>query len=256
MRKYFLTNCTEVSKLYSFHSHGNILGWIFFSVEEIDFEKLKLYASSKLIEVEKDVAIYGIKSWGDVRDVISVYSIEIDNDNEFEDEIDILSLIPEGTELTPLDKVKIPLSEKRKSVVIKAMKLVAKMLVETEYDRRYQDFISRTSILERESWKYQISDDSFRNSLAVLKGKEQEEFSEVIITQQSSYEAEVKRLYIECQELKQKFYDAETIRELNLLYEDYFNLPMHKQQAIEIGREIVHEDKPNERKSVGIGINF
>ena len=83
-----------------------------------------------------------------------------------------------------------------------------------------------------------------------------EDFSAAVSLKNKEYTDELKRLYIECQQLKQQFYNCSTIKELNILFEDYFNVPMHEDQAIEIGRAILHEDKPLERTSVGYGLNF
>lgn len=250
MRKYYLTNSKEVSKLLSYQTHGTILNWHFFSVEEIDFEKVKELAPRN-IEVEKDIAIWGFRSWGETRDQVSVYNTDIDIVSEFEG-IEINAVDPEDTQ----GKVKITFSDKRKSLTILAMKLVAKVMIEDEYDHKYRTYLSRTSSLERESWKYQLTDPDFRGALADLKGKEIEEFESVVIANSNSHETHLKGLYIECQTLKQQFYDAETIADLSILFEDKFNIPMQSHLAIELGREVVNVDKPNTRTDVGIGLNF
>ena len=251
MRKYYLTNSREVAKLLSYQTHGEIFNWRFFSIEPIDFEKLKELAP-RYIEVEKDIAIFGMKSFGETRDIISVYNKEVEIDNEFEEEFNIVV----QDEDEPQGKVKIPFSEKRKKVVMSCMKLLAKVMIEEEYDNKYRQYLCKTSALERESWRYQIYDPEFRDALAEVKGKEKREFENVVITNNSNHEAYLKGLYIECQALKQQFYSAETIADLSILFEDKFNLPMQSHLAIKVGREIVNADKPNERLNVGIGLNF
>lgn len=250
MRSYYLTNSRAVSKLYSFKTHGEILNWRFFSIDYLDKDNLKELAP-RCIEVEKDVAIFGIKSWGETRDEISVYNTECEVDNQFED-FDVVAVDPADTQ----GKIKIPMSDKRKGVVKKAMKLVAKVIIEDEYDTKYRRYLAKTSALERDTWKYQIEDTDFRNSLADVKGKEREEFGNTVFSSGNSHEDYVKALYIECQTLKQKFYNAETIEDLSVLYEDHFNLPMQSHLAIKLGREIVNADEPNERRDVGVGLNF
>ena len=250
MRKYYLTNSRDVAKLFSYQTHGEIFNWRFFSLEDIDCERLKELAP-RHIEVDKDVAIFGMKAWGETRDEISVYNTEIEVDNEFED-FEIVATDPDDTQ----GKVKIPFSDKRKAVAISAMKLVAKVLIEEEYDTRYRSYLAKTSSLERESWEYQLTDASFRDSLADLKGREKTEFAGVVISNNASHEEYVKALYIECQALKQEFYNAETIADLSVLFEDKFNLPMQSHLAIQLGREIVNPDGPNTRQNVGIGLNF
>lgn len=249
MRKYYLTNSKEVSKLFSFKTHGEILNWYFFSVEDLDCERVKELAP-RHIEVEKDIAIWGMRSWGETRDQVTVYNTDIEIVSEFE-----------GFEIISIDedsqgKTKIPFTDKRKNLVILTMKLVAKVMIEEEYDNKYRKFLARTSLLERESWKHQLQDSMFRDTLAELKGKEKEEFESIVVANSIAQEDYLKCLYIECQMLKQKFYDAKDIEELSILFEDKFNLPMQSNLAIKIGREIVNVDEPNTRQNVGIGLNF
>lgn len=254
MRKYYLSNSNDISKIPSFIPHGSILNWNSYSIEDIDLELMKL-TIPRFVEIDKGVAIFGFKNWGDPRKEIKVYSTSVEEDNDFED-IDIYSYIPEGEELTPLSKVKIPMTEKRSNAVIEAMKTIAKLAIEDEYDVRYRNLISRTSELERESWKYQLTDNQFVSTLASIKNQDTEQFSALVVEKNNLYNTEVKRLYIECQELKQKFYDCSSIKELNILFEDYFNIPMHTEQAKEIGREVVNDISPNIRQNVSYGLNF
>jgi len=254
MRKYYLTNCKNVSKLSSFTSHGSIINWISFSINIIDLENLKS-SVPRFVEIDKETAIFGFKNWGDPRTEIKVYATSAEEDNQFED-IDVFSFVPEGKELTPLSKITIPMTEKRTNAVISAMKLVAKLSIEDEYDVRYDNLIAKTSRLERESWKYQLNDQTFCKELSKIKGLNQESFVTTIKNKSEEYNSEVKRLYIECLQLKQKFYDCKSIKELNILFEDYFNIPMHNEQALEIGREILNTDSPNTRQNVGYGLNF
>lgn len=254
MRKYYLTNSKNASKLPSFIPHGSILNWISFSIEDVDLENLKITVP-RLVEIDKGVAIFGFKNWGDPRTEIKVYATSAEEDNDFED-IDVFSFAPEGEELTPLSKITIPMTEKRTNAVISAMKLVAKLSIEDEYDVRYNNLIAKTSRLERESWKQQLSDEAFCEELSKIKNMNLKSFTSLMQSKNDEYNAEVKRLYIECQQLKQKFYACETIKELNILFEDYFNVPMHSEQALEIGREILNTDSPNTRQDVGYGLNF
>ena len=254
MRKYYLSNSNDISKIPSFIPHGSILNWNSYSIEDIDLELMKL-TIPRFVEIDKGIAIFGFKNWGDPRKEIKVYSTTVEEDNDFED-IDVYSYIPEGEELTPLSKVKIPMTEKRTNAVVEAMKTIAKLTIEDEYDVRYHNLISRTSKLERESWRYQLNDTDFVSSLSSIKNQDVQEFSTLVSQKNDAYIAEVKRLYIECQQLKQKFYNCSTIKELNILFEDYFNIPMHTEQAKEIGREKVNTDLPNTRQDVGYGLNF
>lgn len=254
MKKYYLTNCKNVSKLSSFVGYSSILNWISFSIEEIDFENLKLNIS-RFIEIDKDIAIFGFKSWGDPRTEIKVYATVAEEDNEFED-IDIFSYVKEEEKLTPLSKIKIPMTAKRTNAVVSAMKIIAKLCIEDEYDKRYKNIISKTSELERETWWHQLNDVDFLKDISIIKKINYDEFTSLVMTKHKKYTEEVKQLYIECQQLKQKFYNCVSIKELNILFEDYFNIPMHSEQALEIGREILNENSPNTRQSVTYGLNF
>jgi hypothetical protein len=108
--------------------------------------------------------------------------------------------------------------------------------------------------LERASWQLQLTDDEFCDTLSEIK--QNPNFVDSLFDSKTKYENSVKDLYIRSQKLKQKFYSCETIKELNVLFEDYMGLPMHNEQAKEERRYIKLEDGSIQRLGVKPGLKF
>jgi hypothetical protein len=251
MKKYYLSNDSlGLSKLPTYNPYGNVLNWNSFSIEEMDFENLKKYVSN-FIEIDQEIAVFGFRSFGDPRIEIKISKQDIDLNVEYDDSVDLSYY-----ESVFNNKVKIPMSEKRYNCVVKTMKLVSKLILEEEFENRYKKYIASTTLLEINSWHHQLNDEIFVEHLSSIKKISKEDFKTRINTKKQEHDEYLKKLYLELQELKQKFYDVETIKELNILYEDYFNIPMHGEQARECGRLIEKQNGTIYRKPVGTGFNF
>lgn len=251
MKKYYLSNDSlGLSKLPTYNPYGNVLNWNSFSIEEMDFENLKKYVSN-FIEIDQEIAVFGFRSFGDPRIEIKISKQDIDLNVEYDDSVDLSYY-----ESVFNNKVKIPMSAKRYECVVKTMKLVSKLILEEEFESRYKKYLSSITTLEINTWHHQLTDDEFISNLSAIKKISEEEFKSKINTKKQEHDEYLKTLYLQLQELKQKFYDAETIKELNVLYEDYFNIPMHGEQARECGRLIEKQNGTIYRKPIGIGLNF
>lgn len=251
MKKYYLSNDDlGLSKLSTYIPYGNILNWNSFSIEEYEIENLKKYVS-KFIEIDQEMAIFGFRSFGDPRSEIKIVKEDIDLNIEYEENLD-----SSYYESVFSDKIKIPMSQKRYDCVIKTMQFLSKLILEEEFENRYKKIVTTTSQLEMNTWQYQLNDEQFVANLAIAKRITKEDLIIKINNKKQEYDSNIKSLYLRLQELKEKFYQAKSIEELNVLYEDYFNVPMHGEQAKLCGRFIEKEDGTVYRKPVGTGFNF
>jgi len=254
MKLYFLSNDEQgMNKMGTFIPYGNILNWTSFSIENFELANLKKYVSN-YIELDKDVSIFGFRSFGDTRSYIKVSASDLGDlkeIQEFEEETS-----KEYYQNVFKDKIRIPMSEKRFRCVVDAMKITAKVVIEEEFNKRYNKLLSLSSPLERECWQYQIADEEFLTKLSEAKHIPISDLKTNIRNKKDEFDSAVKDLYLRCQRTKQLFYDVNTIAELSILYEDYFSIPMHTEQARHCGRLYMKEDGTLYRQPVGQGFNF
>lgn len=233
MRKYFIAkNNSTVSSLDSYFPYGSILGWDSFSLDQKHADYL-LSINYKINEVDKDIAIFGVRGFGDIRSEIKIGYTDVDENIEFDGSQSTENYISNSP------KIKISVSEKRYSTVVKTMKLLSKLIIEDVFEQKFIALDYNVSSLEKECWKYQINnDEQFIESIASVKGLDVNDLKEAIEISKEIYESKTKNLYLKMIELKQKFYVCDTIKELNVLFEDYMGLPMPMKQAVEEGRYI------------------
>ena len=246
MKRYFICKKSYSPELVgSFAPIDSILDWICFSIEQTDYNDLP----EKAVEISKDVAIFGLRSFGDVRNTIKVSSQDFDADKEFD------NLSYEDFQRDA--RIAIPMSEKRYNLVLKAMKVFAKVMIEDTFEERYKKLDDAVSELEKSAWKYICADiedenDFILTDLAEAKNISVGKLRELVLEKQKNYDLQVKTLFVKMSSLKQRFYDCTTIRQLNRLYEDLFGIPMPEVQAQEEGKY----DSNGLRQSTIPGIKF
>lgn len=252
MKRYFIAKAgSNISNLGSYTTYGSILNWISFSIDEKDYDSLMSF-DQKINEVSKDIAVFGMRSFGDIRNEIKVSVSDVEENTEFED-------IPSLKEYEQNSfKVKIPVTEKRYTAIVSTMKLIAKLIIEDVFDKKFVSLDYNVSSLEKKCWQYQVQEDKqFIENIAEIKEVSTDDLKESINYSKNQYDNEVKKLYLSMVNLKQKFYNCKTINELNILFEDYMGLPMPQRQAVEEGRYIDMEDgNPPVRKEVIPGFKF
>jgi hypothetical protein len=254
MKLYFLSNDEQgLSRMGTFVPYGTVLNWTSFSIENYELSNLKKYVKN-CIELDKDVAIFGFRSFGDTRSYIKISASDLgdlEEIKEFEEEVDV-----KYYKNIFRDKIRIPMSQKRYDCVVSAMKITAKVIIEEEFNKRYENLLASSTPLERETWQYQTSDDEFLNKLAQQKGTSVHDLKRSVRNKKDEFDSAVKDLYLKSQKIKQMFYDVNSIADLAILYEDYFSIPMHGEQARHCGRLYMNEDGTLYRKPVGQGFNF
>lgn len=275
-RFYFLTKGGKwMQSMMTLINYGGTMEWMSFSVAYIDkplFEEL--IGDQKYYVLQKDVAIKGFRSFGEIRDHVKVYKADLENDKvayynsamgDAEDvELNFNSLENPVTAV----KVEIPLDDNRIECVIEAMKVVAKAVIEEEFDKRLQK-LDMGNHLEEMTFQFQYEEAvrykqdntaevPLLSAVADARDLTKDEMADKIITARDSYRARITNLFKKMTEVKQVFKSCTSIVELNRAYEDYFNIPMREQQAVAEGRIVIDPETGDGTriKPLGVGLNF
>jgi hypothetical protein len=249
--KYFICKNPDIASLVSYIPISNVLDWSIFSLDDTDDRGI--HTLKNQIELSEDDAIFGFRSFGDVRKSIKVSAPDLSLNEEF-DETNYLKYSTVGS------KVEIPITSKRYNCILNAMKIAAKVIIEDVFNERYIALDSSVSDIERKCWEYFVDEldkenYSFIAEIARIKNINLENYINTIRVKKSHYDSTVKNLYLSMTELKTEFNSCSTVRQLNRLYEDYMGIPMPQQQALEEGRTEITEGGLT-RKSVVPGLKF
>ena len=249
--KYFICKNPDVASLVSYKPIATILDWAIFSLDDMDIRGICCLNNPTALT--KDIAIFGFRSFGDVRQSIKVSAVDL-TENETFDENQYEQYTTIGS------KVEIPVTKKRYDVILRAMKIAAKVIIEDIYNERYLALDSSVSDIERKCWEYFVDElnterYSFITEIAEAKGINAEAYIKNIKLKKSYYDSSVKDLYTKMIKLKTEFNNCTTVRQLNRLYEDYMGIPMPQQQAFDEGRTETNASGVT-RKSVIPGFKF
>lgn len=232
-RRYFICkNDYDAATSRTFEPVGNVLDWSCFSLHVEDKNSIAALPGYA-VEVTREVAIFGLRSWGDIRSTIKVSASDVGDNEEF----DNLSY----ADMTQGPKVAVPMTEKRYNTILRAMKLFAKIIIEDTFNTRFEALDDSAVNLEKKVWEFLKDDvengtDFILSELAEAKGTSVESLKTLVSQKKDFYDKSVKDLYIKASALKTEFYNCTTIRQLNRLYEDYMGIPMPLTQAMEEGR--------------------
>ena len=229
-KKYYLArHCPEVDKIDTVDVMWNMYGVVVFSIDETWVRDVyKLTRSYE--EISEDIGRWGLKHFGEIRAVVKVT-----------DE-DPLSASDEYAVSQTGPKTKIVLPQERIDAAITFMKLSAKLIIEDEYDRKFLSLKAEDSKLEQYFWNAQITEANnlegetpLLNSIATAKGIAVSDVAASVLAGNKAFNEKALALYDAMVALKQKFTDCATIKELNVLWENYLGVPMPEAQAIELG---------------------
>ena len=135
------------------------------------------------------------------------------------------------------------------------MQLYAKEIIEDEYEKRFLR-LRNTNQLEATSWEiqkheakewltYQGSEGHvtpFLNYLSETRSIDKTTLANRILSKAESYEDRLSTLLVEMQTLIDRFKNCTSIKNINILYEDYLGVMMPQSQAVELGRTISETD--------------
>ena len=184
--------------------------------------------------------IMGDKYWGEIRFQRSAYGV-----NE------------EGT--TNKDKETIE-DTIYSDYVIPYMKDVITLAIQEEFEHRHNILLTKFSTLEEATWVDQIceatayiADNSFEtkliHSLAEVRDLTTLEFATKIVDKQTEFKTKLYDLAVAEQKMIHVVTGCSTVRDLNVVLEDYFSIAMSNAQCLEYGRCTTNEETGNiERK--------
>ncbi len=235
IKYYIARHCPRITELPTANLIFNQYGVTVFSIDKEwvrDLNKL----SGSYEEVSEDIGKWGTKHFGEVRAVVKV----TDEDPLSEDEEYALEQLPDG-------RTKVELPQERYDAAIAFMKIAAKLIIEDEYDRKFLTLKAEESKLEQYLWNTQITEANnlegetpLLNSIATAKGIKVSEVATSVLAGNKTFNEKVQALYDAMLALKQKFKSCATIRELNVLWQEYMGVPMPYTQMVEEG--LVNED--------------
>jgi len=146
-------------------------------------------------------------------------------------------------------KVEVPLTDEIKKEVVDFMRIFALEIVQDEFDTRYK-VLRDTTDLEAASWEtqkhearewltYKGSDGHitpFLDYIANERGLEKDYLAVKILEKAEEYQDKLSTMLVDYQKVCKQFEEADTIWDLNILYEDMFGIIMPTSQAIELER--------------------
>ena len=246
-KKYYLArHCPEIDVLNTVDLMWNMYGVTVFSINETWVrDVLKLTRSYE--EISENVGRWGVKHFAEIRAVVKV----TDEDPLSDDELYVVS------QSGPKTAIELP--QERIDAAIEFMKLSAKLIIEDEYDRKFLSLKAEDSKLEQYFWNAQVTEANnlegetpLLNSIATAKGIAVSDVAASVLTGNKAFNEKALVLYDAMVALKQKFTDCATIKELNVLWEDYLGVPMPEAQAIELG----HTDDEGGALPIKSGLQF
>lgn len=252
-KRYFVGKLPDLTKLLTYQPINSVLDWYVFSLDSEDVNGINSL-SDRFVEMDKEMAVFGMRSLGDIRSTIKVPADDLKNEADF-DNLSYADMAPEGP------KVAVPVTQKRYDTILRTMKFLAKLIVEQTFEQRFLALDEGVSALEKKTWEYQNDDvdnnnDYIIRELSVAKGVAPVDLKTKIQEKRNAYNRNVKALYIKSSEIKKEFSDCDTIRKINRLYENYLGLPMPEQQAKEEDKYTQNEQGVLIRDEVIPGIKF
>jgi hypothetical protein len=185
------------------------------------------WGKEEIIELDADTAYYGTTFFSEIRPVAKLWEAKTSWYGE---------KIP--TQITPEIVTKI----------LTVMKAFATEAIECEYERRYlamrgaSDFEADTWTIQRtEAEDYTANSNAptpFLDTLATRRGIDKSVLIASVLENAQSYESQLANMLVDMQILIKRFQDCTTVKDINILYEDYFGIAMPIKQAIDLGRTI------------------
>jgi len=216
-------------------------------------------------EISEDEAKYGSWFFSEIRETVKILDINsgMDYTDGFPETAKVLYTIPENI----------------KVFVRNFMFRFAKEIIETEYNFRFK-YLRDTSELEEASWSIQEHEAKewlsfngkdghitpFLDYLALEQNINKTELANKILGKVEAWSDKLSKMLVEYKLLLNKFKNAKTIWDMNILFEKYFGIMVPAKQAQEMGLQDeygvrlvsidgeIYEDRNN--ASFGQKLNF
>lgn len=214
--------------------------------------------NGKYIEISEDTAKLGSSLFSEVRETAKLWEVSgleapglTGNERP-----EVFEQYPEVT----AKKVPTDMNEVRGTMTIKEhvlvfMKAFAKEIIEEEYQSRFIA-MRDTCELESASWEIQKHEarewltnngangsvTPFLDYLATERGEDKTVLANKILQKAEVYQDKLSTMLVAMQKLKKQFKNSTSIKDINILYEDYLGVMMPTTQAIELGRTLSTTD--------------
>lgn len=261
-RVYFLTKDTTLfSIIYDLRVLRSLLNWYAVSMpisEELMFKEI---VKGKYYALDPITGFKGFKTFADIRDKIKIVQQEANGEVVAFQSEGVFNSVKDDP-ASGVNKIVLDVDDERRNAVLNAMRLVAKAVIEEEFDKKFME-LDISSNMESLTFEMQYEEAitymkdktaevPLLNALAEAREISLDEMADKIISARNLFKEKVTSLLKQMTEIKSKFKNASTIRDLNRLYEDYFSVAMPESQAIEEGRVVDFKRVV----PVGIGLNF
>ena len=144
MKYCLVRNSDSLHKIPSKRFYFGAYGWYAISIEDSDYQLFSKFGI-KYYELDESL-MKGFKNFGNSKSTVSISIHDEDEDLDFNDyEI-------------KRDKVKIKVTQERYDSIMGAMKIFAKVLLEEEFDRRFEKLRYTGCKLEMETWNKQVAE--------------------------------------------------------------------------------------------------
>jgi len=261
-RVYYLIKDTSLfSIIYDLRVLRSLLNWYAVSMpvsEELMFKEI---VKGKYYSLDPITGFKGFKTFADIRDKIKIVEQEANGEVVAFQSEGIYNSVENNPE-AGVKKIILDVDDERRNAVINAMKLVAKAVIEEEFDKKFMELDTSSNMESlsfelqyEEALSYQNNKDTEVPLLTALAGAREisvEEMAQKIISGRQVYKQKITDLLTKMTWVKAQFKNASTIRDLNRLYEDYFSVAMPESQAIEEGRVVDFK----RIVPVGVGLRF
>lgn len=253
-RIYFLIRTTdELFKIPDIKIFFGIFGWSVISIDAIYYQLIAKFNLNYFELEEND--IFGFRFFGDSRPIIKFRPTSEDKDlvsNDYD--------YDQGYQ-----KVKFAVTEIQSNSIMKAMKLFAKVLLEEEFDKRYNKLRYDGCNLEVQTWKDQIEESQkflkgeptpLLNLLANLKGITVEKLVIAINSKVRQNNQTIQNLFIQLVQLKTEFNNCATIEDINVLYFKYFGQQFNISFEYRKKRPDIFDENGNFIETIPLHYNF
>lgn len=251
-KHYFLLKTTDfIYKIPSIKIFFSSYGWSAVSIDENDYQLIPRF-DIQYYEITKS-DIMGFKYFGAGKSVVSVSVDDEEEDINFDDYEQ------------KRNKVKVPVTQERYDQIVKSMKIFAKLLLEDEFDRRFNKLKHNGSFLEVQTWDLQVRElelyqknepTPLLNSIASLKGVSVSDLATLIQSKIDEYNQNVQELYLKLLELKTEFDNCAKIEELNVLYAKYFGQVYYISPEYKATRPDIFDENGEYKFPLTITYNF
>ena len=204
---------------------GSWMNLEYYELEDTHFQYIPPHVH--YIRFDYDTATYGMRLWGETRNMKSEYGVD-DSGTTLKEKVEVDSTL--GTKYV-------------KPFMIGVITLKIQEIFEERYSTLYDSWGG----LERETWTDQlceatayIADNSFETKLihrlAEVRGLTTADFAAIVIEKQEAWKTKVYDLAVQEQTLITKLKSSANVMEVVVFLEDYFGESMTSEQCLDYGR--------------------